>query len=270
MNGNRVLFTLTLLGASLALANLSGPAQATLVDYNLTVGLWHMESIVGQGAAGAYIADDNSSGRTAHNLVLGDSAGNNQPSLTSSATGFGSALLFDGVDDFSRAPGTWNSANNRIQIRFKVKPDTTWGGGDGYAGLVGVGPAQVYLRSNGIIEADVFANNGGSSRILQNGTNVLTDTWHDVSLIVTATADSQGHDIFLTVDGNTLPATTVGALSSNSGMNGDVAVGAMWFSPAYRQFKGAIDEVKVSVPEPSALFMVGLVGLAFVRRRRKA
>jgi hypothetical protein len=273
MNGNRVLFSLTLLAACLALATLSAPARAALVDDAQTVGLWHMETIANSGTED-YVADDNSTGRDAHNLMLDVPCADTHPTLTPGAPGMGNALLFDGVDDAALSPGTWDQLADHVTIEYMVRPDGLPDiAVDNYAGLVGIGPAQTYLQDDGNgmgqIQALVFYNGALPPVYVTNTTAMALGEWHNVSLDVTSDLA-----ITLTVDGETvtgtLPQPMVNGVAGNDFWTTNGAVlGRMWYMAA-RPFQGALDEVKVSgvVPEPSTLVMVGLAGLAFVLRRK--
>ncbi len=275
MNGNRVLFTLTLLAAGLALATLSGPAQAALIDDASTVGLWHMETIVGSGP-GEYVPDDNSTGRVAHDLLLG------RPDTVNGGTVAGShptvvagALEFDGGDT-ATAPGTWDVMVDRVTTEFSFRPDALPDpAGDNYTGLVSLGVAQIYLQDDGTsnntgrIQAILFcAPHGTAANYITDWTGGLAlNAWHDVRLDVSGLVAS------LTVDGATTLLDLPDLMNTESdggfwSTNGAV-LGSMWYDPSMRLFTGALDEVKINgIPEPSTLVMVGLAGLAFALRRK--
>jgi len=276
MNGNRVLFTLTLLAAGLALATLSGPAQAALLtDDPQTQGLWHMEQIVGD-VGSEHVADDNSvTGRTPVDMKLGIPALNpadndTQPALTAGAPGMGNALLFDGIKDAAESPGAWDILADKVTIEYMVRPDAR-AGGDGYAGLVAIGPAQMYLydvpnSEVSVVQALVFDAAGGA-HYTTNWTPMTLEEWHSVKLDVTS--DSV---VTLTVDGVDAVGTAGPGMINGSAAAGwethGVILGRMWYMSA-RHLTGALDEVKISVvPEPSTLVMVGLMGLAFALRRK--
>ena len=223
-------------------------------DDATTVGLWHMDQLDNPGAE-EYVPDDNSTGRVAHNLVLGLPGGDLTTHPTFLATGGpdgSGALEFDGVDDVAMAPGTWDDMADRVTIDFLMRPDSLPGpDSNNYMGLVGIGPAQTYLRDDGTgndtgrLRALVFYDYDLPPVEITDATGGLAlGEWHDVRLDVTSSGE-----VSLTVDGLTttasMPQPMVTDWDDGFWTTNGAVLGRMWYDDM-RFFDGALDEVRIA------------------------
>ena len=201
-----------------------------LWDNNFLFGLYHMQNSV---------ADDNSSGRTSNNLVLG--TGTATPSFSANSGPWGSgdySLLFDG-DDASKISNGWNPLNNgwdrTLSVELAIKL-TSLPTSDYYVHIMNINnKARLRISCLGWMQFSVLE--GGVWKYTNSQYQVTADgNWHRVF------AYSDGHEISLEVDGvGRTPVEGVGFIPSGTS---DIIIGASDISGT-SGVKAYIDEVRI-------------------------
>lgn len=213
--------------------------------------------------------------------TAGDATGNGHNGTLVNGTTFdtgvlGQAFKFDGVNDYITVPGNaaLQPATISVATWFKASPssadqlliDSSHGTGGGGWALQLFGTFRAASQENRIDFA--YGNGTVAFPHVQSNTIVADDAWHHVL----ATLD--GSDLRIYIDGileNTVAYTGTPVASTNNG--GNIRMGKHY--SLNRQLNGLLDDVRIyntvetSIPEPSSLLLVSLVGLFFDSRRRR-
>jgi hypothetical protein len=233
------------------------------------------------GLIAHYTFDSDGSATVGTDATLGEGASIDN---TNFVAGGGSLLLDPNaiVTDTSGADGAvggdsfdWSGSDVRT-VTFFVRASSTQVDALGTMISLGSGTGggnRFDIRlDNGNLRLEVQA--GGST----TGSALADDTWHHVAIVVPG-ATSTVNDVQYYIDG-----ALVGTFSN--AQNIDTGVGPLRIGDSYqdtgRDFTGNIDDVRLydtaltaneiaalaAIPEPGSLALLGLGGLAMLRRRR--
>ena len=235
----------------IALVVACGSASAAFTDNASTLFLYHCDSTNANNTT----PDDNSSGRTAHDLSLnwgGDTtmmpgvAGNNY-------------LHFDGDDQCTVFNVYDDEDVVTLDCSFRVSEFPPAGE---YRALMWTVSTRIYLVGDKI-RADVV--NAAGNDVLMDSTKALSlDTWYTVRL---CTSNSSAQ-MELTVDDTTDTMATPDGLYWAAGYTYFLAGWDVNANPA-RNYTGDLDEMRATtIPEPFTFGLIGLVGFLAFRRRK--
>ncbi|MEA1951342.1 MAG: hypothetical protein U9N87_08155, partial [Planctomycetota bacterium] len=228
-------------------ANVAGQFDAT------TRGLWHMDTIdtYNDGTEDLpYVADDNSTIRDGHPLLLGSRPllpSTTDPTLTPGAPGMGNALLFDGVDDRANSFNVWGDPVDHISVDFLMRPDGLPDlHGDNFMGTVSVLPLQIFLQDDGSGMGNLVAmafNEYGNPLYGFSQGGLELGQWHDVHVEVTNTGGAGFGVLSVTVDDVTNSFNMAALLNTDWA---SMAVIGRDVNAYSRWFDGALDEIRIA------------------------
>lgn len=226
---------------------------ATLEDDLGTVGLWHMESIYYDASDLPYTADHDAQheGRD-HDLLLFRPGLNEAPPTV--IDGYrGSALLFEG-GQFANCPAFWSSSYSELKLECMLYFNTM---------PTELGAATTYLFTSSVFEIYLWPGSGGVDsdqlifKVIDSSggkptvkitVGMLKYKW----LSISATYDINRNQVLSITDvetGQTLTASGTGAAGLRKA-NSDITFGStspsVGSKPANRNFRGMIDELKIS------------------------
>jgi hypothetical protein len=223
------------------------PAIA-LSDDIATVGLWQMESIYYDSIDLPWTADDDSQnlGRN-HDMILWRSGLNEVPPAV--VPGYtNSAFLFDGSQDMI-ASDIWSSSSTELKVDYMIYIDAL---------PTELGAGQTYLFYAPIFESGVWPSAGADYmrfRVYLSSGNcdgdIVVQNLKQKWLHVVASYDASRNYSFSVTDvatGITSTVTKTGsaALKSASGITNFGSTKAMEGKPVNRNFRGMIDDMKIS------------------------
>lgn len=224
-----------------------------LLDDAATVGLWHMESIYYNELDIPFTSDDDSQnpGRE-HDLVLFRTGLNEIPPTV--VTGYsGNALLFEG-GQFANCPAFWSSSYSEIRVDFMIYL---------HAVPSDLGAAVTYLFYSSVFEIDNWPGDSGPDSdfmrfkvMHSSGTSTIgtitIGTLKNRWLHVVASYDAARNFAFSITDTTTGIEYTVTKTGSATlrAASSDITFGStapsVGSKPVNRNFRGMIDEVKIS------------------------
>ena len=234
-----------------ALVVVCSSASAAFTDNVSTLFLYHCDSTNANNTT----PDDNSSGRTAHDLGL--NWGGDTTMMPGSA---GDNYLHFNSGDQSTVFGVYDDEDVvTLECSFRVSEFPPAGQ---YRALMWTVSTRIYLVGDKI-RADVV--NAAGVDILMDSSKVLaTDTWYTVHL---CTSNSSA-EMELTVDGTTDTMATPDGLYWAAGYTYFLAGWDVNASPA-RDYTGDLDEMRgTTIPEPFTFGFIGLVGFLAFRKRK--
>ncbi|MCK5852124.1 hypothetical protein KAH27_03755, partial [bacterium] len=216
-------------------------ALAAFTDSPNTLALWHCDSTNWDGGV-ELTPDDNSSGRTAHNMQINVT---NEAVMTPGSPYGGSYLTFGGAD---RALGldVLSTHTNILQVDLAFRA-TELPAADSYDVIIYPHALEVLLYDGGHIRVLAF-DAAGNPYYLQSSKAINIDTWYTVSAVA-----SNGY-VQVTVGNDTEGYETDGMAMGVGLYEGfhDIPIGYHPFAPATDTswtFHGDIDEISIKIPE---------------------
>ena len=236
-----------------------GTASAAFTDDPNTLALYHCDATNWVDAAVTTTPDDNTSGRTAHDLNLKHA---NEVVMMPGSPYGGSYLAFDGTDR-ATVFGVLSTPPTilKLDVAFRANtfPDSTH-----YKSLLWTYPLKVYLFGSHV--RLLVYDAAGNPYFMDSTMELTADTWYTASAVASNNALSVvvGND----AEGYTTTTRVIGDDLLDSSAADYVAAGWDPFDGS-RDLDGDLDELRVSlpIPEPATLGLLGLLGLFAIRRK---
>ena len=254
------------------------PPVPPYVDNQWNCGLLHCDAVVTNtwpgGSANCFITpDDNSSGRLAISPIL--NASNNwgiarddstMPTFKTNSPYSGNYLSFDGNASIIATNGWYggDSMTLDLSFRFNGLPSLA---GDNFMGLFTIVPVKAYIQNIDDLHGKILMlmyDDNNNPHFFYSTKTLDSNVWYHLSFSISNNNaqvvvgnESEGY----VTDTTTIPSLTESAVT-------DVIIGNSYYVPS-RLFKGDMDEIRwgVVIPEPATLILLGVLGLAFYRKR---
>ncbi len=235
-------------------------ASAVFTDSPNTYALWHCDATNWAGAEET-TPDDNSSGRTAHNLIINHQG---EAVMMPGSPYGGSYLELDGTDHCT----AWATLDPipteylNLDVSFRA---TAFPGSGAFSALLWTYPLRAYLFDGAHVRIHLYDSALGA-HVLTSTKTINLATWYSVNAVFASSTlqiivgnDSEGYVTnSLGIGDNTL---------ADPGGNNFVLAGWDAFA-AGTELNGDLDEMRVNnIPEPFTFGLIGLLGLFLIRRK---